>query len=134
MHVRTITSHETRTRSAGFWLWGWAMLLVVLLSAAPTGGAPRTQWLGSAFDPATTSVTTGPKRPKVDILVKKAADDEPYTFVPVPTPLLAAPARPADLRGISTAARPATFARSFQAAATVSPLAGSHAARAPPVA
>ena len=43
-------------------LWGWAMLLIVLLSAAPTGGALRTQAFGSAFDPATYSVTTGPRR------------------------------------------------------------------------
>ncbi len=47
-------------------LWGWAMLLVVLLSAAPTGGQPRTRHLGSAFDPATLSVVLSPKQPRLN--------------------------------------------------------------------
>jgi len=59
--------HEQARRSpAAFLLWGWTMLLVVLLSAAPTGGQPRTRLLGSAFDPATVSVVLSPKQSRVN--------------------------------------------------------------------
>ena len=54
--------HEERSRSLRFLLWGWAMLLVVLLSAAPTGAQPRTRYVGSAFDPASVSVGLSPKK------------------------------------------------------------------------
>jgi hypothetical protein len=56
------------------------MLLVVLLSAAPTGGQPGTRLVGSAFDPATVSVVVSPKKPRfasstTSLLKKKPADD-----------------------------------------------------------
>lgn len=44
---------------------GWAMLLVVLISAVPTTGQARTRLIGSAFDPATYSVVVSPKKPRV---------------------------------------------------------------------
>ena len=56
-----------------FNLWGWATFLVVLLSAAPTGGALRTQWIGSAFDPASYSLTTGAKRFRAPTELRKEA-------------------------------------------------------------
>jgi hypothetical protein len=40
------------------------MLLVVLLSAVPTGGQARSRLVGSAFDPTTVSVALSPKQPK----------------------------------------------------------------------
>jgi hypothetical protein len=49
----------------GFLVWGWATLLVVLVSAAPDGGAPGSREIGSAFDPATPSVAVGPQQPRV---------------------------------------------------------------------
>jgi len=58
------TQQQARRSPAAFMLWGWAMLLVVLLSAAPGGGQPRTLLLGSAFDPATVSVVLNPKKPR----------------------------------------------------------------------
>jgi hypothetical protein len=58
----------------GFLVWGWAMLLVILLSAAPTGAQSRTRLVGSAFDLATTSVVVSPKRPKAAISVKRTDD------------------------------------------------------------
>jgi len=62
-----ILHHERARRGpAAFLLWGWAMLLVVLLSAAPTGGQPRTRLLGSAFDPATVSVVLSPKQSRLE--------------------------------------------------------------------
>jgi hypothetical protein len=57
---------RARRHPAAFLLWGWAMLLVVLLSAAPTGGPPRTRLLGSAFDPASVSVVLSPKQVRVN--------------------------------------------------------------------
>lgn len=47
-----------------FALWVVAMLLVVLLSAMPSGGQARTRLVGSAFDPTTVSVALSPKQPK----------------------------------------------------------------------
>ena len=41
-----------------------AMLVVVLLSAMPTGGQARSRLIGSAFDPTTVSVALSPKQPK----------------------------------------------------------------------
>ena len=59
------TLDDPRKRRFALLLWGWAMLLVVLLSAAPTGGQPRTRTTGSAFDPATFSVVLRPKQPRL---------------------------------------------------------------------
>jgi hypothetical protein len=63
---------QARRGPAAFLLWGWAMLLVVLLSAAPTGGPPRTRLLGSAFDPATITVVLSPKQPRYDASTSSA--------------------------------------------------------------
>ncbi|MFM2302438.1 MAG: hypothetical protein RLZZ84_2174 [Pseudomonadota bacterium] len=45
---------------ARFLAWGWAMLVVILLSAAPTRAQPGTALIGSAFDPATQAVALRP--------------------------------------------------------------------------
>lgn len=67
------------------------MLFVVLLSAAPTGGAPRTQLVGSAFDPATVSVVLNPKSPKAKAAIVAARDGLPNPGLDSP-PVLAATA------------------------------------------
>lgn len=54
-----------RLNRLAFVAWSWAILLVILVSAAPDGGAPGSRALGSAFDPATVSVTVGPQQPRV---------------------------------------------------------------------
>ena len=54
-----------RTRLRAFPLWARLMLLVVLLSAAPTSAQPRTRLVGSAFDPASVSVVVRPKNSRV---------------------------------------------------------------------
>jgi hypothetical protein len=56
------TLSQAKRSPAAFMLWGWTMLLVVLLSAAPTGAQPRSSFLGSAFDPSTVSVVLSPKQ------------------------------------------------------------------------
>jgi hypothetical protein len=76
MMGRETTLAAIRPRAA-FSLWGWAMLLVIMLSAAPTGGALRTQVFGSAFDPATYSVTTAPKRQSPLAEIQRVTGDEP---------------------------------------------------------
>ena len=48
-------------------LWGWFMVVVVLLSAAPTGGQPRTRLVGSAFDPASISVAVRPSQTRLTL-------------------------------------------------------------------
>lgn len=60
--IRIGNPRRARRHPAAFLLWGWAMLLVVLLSAAPTEGPPRSRLLGSAFDPASVSVVLSPKQ------------------------------------------------------------------------
>lgn len=62
-----------RLNRLGFLAWGWAMLLVIAVSAAPDGGAPGSRLVGSAFDPATASVMVGPQQPRV---VLAATNDE----------------------------------------------------------
>ena len=50
-----IGDHPSRSGSSHrpvFAPWAWLMLVVVLLSAAPINGQPRTRLVGSAFDPA----------------------------------------------------------------------------------
>lgn len=42
-------------------VWQWLTLLVVLLSAVPSGALPGMRAVGSAFDPAAASVAIGPK-------------------------------------------------------------------------
>jgi len=55
-------------RPIRFMLWSWLTLLVVLLSAAPSGEQTRTRPVGSAFDPTTASVAVNPKQPKAKAL------------------------------------------------------------------
>ena len=45
--------------------WAWLMLVVVLLSAAPINGQPRTRLVGSAFDPASVSVVVRPGKTRL---------------------------------------------------------------------
>ena len=98
MIERSASSAPPRHRAA-FWLWGWAMLLVIMLSAAPTGGALRTQLFGSAFDPATYSVTTAPKRhaspAELQTESKGEPDEAPALDYPQPVDALAFVAAPA---------------------------------------
>ena len=64
------THRPDHGRQAAFLLWGWAMVLLVLLSAAPTSAQPRTRLVGSAFDPATVSVAVSPKKADPEATVK----------------------------------------------------------------
>lgn len=59
-------SHSTSCQPSqrGFALCAVAMLLVVLLSALPSGAQARSRLVGSAFDPTTVSVALSPKQPK----------------------------------------------------------------------
>ncbi|OYW45135.1 MAG: hypothetical protein B7Z08_06110 [Sphingomonadales bacterium 32-68-7] len=75
-------------------LWGWGLVLLVLFSAAPTGGPPRTRLVGSAFDPATVSVALSPRETKLKDLLKSAPSDEPDE-VEAERPFLIAAALPA---------------------------------------
>lgn len=47
--------------------WAWLMLVVVLLSAAPLNGQPRTRLVGSAFDPASVSVVVRPGKARLHL-------------------------------------------------------------------
>jgi len=82
MNGRTNHPHGRKPQPA-HWLWGcWVMLLVVLLSAAPTGAQPRTRLVGSAFDPSTISVAVSPKPLKADPWLKKARGKRPGEGTP----------------------------------------------------
>ncbi|GEM_PF-1747298 len=84
-------------------LLGWLILLVVVLSAAPTGGEPRTRLIGSAFDPASVSVALN-RKPQTLAAHAQAGDDgergrpEPPTMVAsaAPQQRTAAPAQTID--------------------------------------
>ncbi len=81
-------------------LWGWALLLLVLLSAAPTGAQAGTRVVGSAFDPSTVSVTVAPNKRDDSVWVKKLRWNGPADDAPDLSPRLfliapAAIARPA---------------------------------------
>ena len=115
-----------------FLLSGWAILLVVLMSATPAGEQIRLRAVGSAFDPATAAVALGPKKQKVEArqVASSRADREvdgpdfaPLRAILPPVELL----RPADLAGQQT------FARVGFVAAPVKPLARPQSARAPPL-
>jgi hypothetical protein len=110
------------------------MLLVVLLSAMPTGGAPRTLVVGSAFDPASMAVSLGPKRALIkpgaagaDKLRNRAAPAAHSFAAPRPWPGLAALAVP-------PSARPQPSWSDFRRHSPAGAGAASHAARAPPAA
>jgi hypothetical protein len=49
------------------------MLLVILISAAPDGGAPGSRPIGSAFDPATSAVAVARKHSRIAAI--SLADD-----------------------------------------------------------
>jgi hypothetical protein len=65
MNGRSNKNCDRKTQRA-FLLWSWAMLLVILLSAAPTTAQPRSRIVGSAFDPSTTCVAISPNKLKFD--------------------------------------------------------------------
>lgn len=66
-------------------------LLVVLLSAAPTGEQAFTRLVGSAFDPAAASVALGPKlsKTKAPAIVKRTTEDS--ELAPPPALVWSAP-------------------------------------------
>lgn len=92
----------------------WLALVTALLSSLMFGGVPRTTALGSAFNPATTTVALQPSRAQPRIVAESVRrDDEPasgqgdaiaaapvlvvpatpsYGLPPPPKPLTAAPA------------------------------------------
>lgn len=92
--IRTSCPTGAARRPWTAFLWGWGLVLVVLLSAAPTGGAPRTRMVGSAFDPATVSEALNPRQPKLKAALKQAARGEPGKFLPDPQGDLAVVAVP----------------------------------------
>jgi hypothetical protein len=129
MMGRSANLAASRSRAA-FSLWGWATLLVIMLSAAPTGGAMRTQVFGSAFDPATYSVTTAPKRQPPLSQVQAENRDEPDEAPALDHPqLVDALARPAPLLGqVRADGPPLVLDRDI----AVPLIADNRAARAPP--
>jgi len=119
-------------RFTAFWPWGWAMLLVVLLSAAPTGNQVHIRAVGSAFDPAAVAVAMNPKKlqlgsPKAQAVGDKRTDTSAGLALDrdlsVAHPLLVLPAAGIDRL---------VFAAGFRAAVPAHPLAYARAARAPP--
>ncbi len=76
MHGRRSTFFR-RGGNMPFVLWGWAMLVVVVLSATPTSAHPRSRLIGSAFDPATVSVVVSPRKARPDEWTRKPPEDDP---------------------------------------------------------
>lgn len=72
-----IPSDRDRTGNTAFLLWGWALLLLVLLSAAPTAAQPAPRLVGSAFDPTTASVTIAPSKRDSSVAVRKLRWNDP---------------------------------------------------------
>lgn len=116
-----------------FALWCWAMLLVVLMSAAPTSGHVRTRLIGSAFDPASVSVALNTKQTKArSVSAQRQQDGLPDEWQGRPS----LPAVTTGASGLTSTAAPIRTA-SAPAAASVSPTyAGifprANGARAPP--
>lgn len=109
--------------------WAWAMLLVILISAAPDGGAPGSRSIGSPFDPATSGVAVSRQHSRLAAMVT-AGDIRPALPVMGASGVAILPA----LASFDFAAsRPFRFSHSQ---ATVYPRsrAGAHGARAPPAA
>ena len=76
-----LSRSESGNRPA-FAPWAWLMLVVVLLSAAPINGQPRTRLVGSAFDPASVSVVVRPGKTRLhanaaSLEKRKTPDSEP---------------------------------------------------------
>ena len=93
-------AHRMR-RLTAFAVLGWAMLLVVVLSAAPSGAEPRMRLIGSAFDPSSVSVALNrrPANPVKARLIQAAGDKGQAGDAPGAPPMLAvahgaAPVRP----------------------------------------
>lgn len=84
-----------------FLLWGWALLLLVLFSAAPTAAQPMARSVGSAFDPSTVSVTVGPSKRDESGWIKKLRSNDADGDAPdrSATPLLAANVHDAQVAG-----------------------------------
>lgn len=86
-HFRHRMTRDNSSRSESgnrpaFAPWAWLMLVVVLLSAAPINGQPRSRLVGSAFDPASVSVVVRPGKtrlhsPSASVEKRKAPDSEP---------------------------------------------------------
>ncbi|MFL9842693.1 hypothetical protein ABS767_17110 [Sphingomonas sp. ST-64] len=99
----------TRTiRDAALWL----ALLVALASSLLSGGMPRTTALGSAFNPATTSVVLKPIRPAPRVTAEVVRrDDGPAAGSDTTAAMGLAPARteavrPAHMRVAARASTP----------------------------
>ncbi|KHL26157.1 hypothetical protein PK98_06525 [Croceibacterium mercuriale] len=123
---------SNRIRPTAFLLWGWALLLLVLLSAAPTGAQPCARLIGSAFDPSTVSVTVRPSTREESTGIKLRwagpTDDAPD----LPPRLLATLDLAAASQAFVSAQELPDIA--VPAPASVSgPLSRSHPARAPPI-
>jgi len=98
------TLHGPKRRRPVFQFWGWTMLLVVLLCSAAASGQPRTRLIGSAFDPATTSVALNPKQPRMAAKINKSAGgDLPDKGTVDPQPVIAIVAGPPHTAGRSQA-------------------------------
>lgn len=108
------------------------MLLVVLLSAAPTGGQVRSRLVGSAFDPASVSVALYPKQPKAKAVAKVANGGLPASEADGPPlhPGTAGVLQPLPALHLDRAPLPAPLPVTL-ARAGLSPKA--HGARAPPL-
>jgi len=107
------------------------MVLVVLLSAAPTGGQVRIQPVGSAFDPTTAAVAVSPKRHKLHAVIAEADRDDRDAPLAGDVPALAATV--AGLARADVFSGRAQFAPIRRIVARTNPLASSHPARAPPL-
>lgn len=107
------------------------MLLVVLLSAVPSGEQARTRLVGSAFDPATVSVALTPKQPKTKAAVQAERRRLPeLAFGKAPFLLAIASAGAVPFAGYSLVA-PVGFVRPAPFPASRS-LTRAHGPRAPP--
>ncbi len=107
------------------------MLLVILISAAPDGGAPGSRPIGSAFDPATSAVAVARKNPRVAAMA--LADDERPPPPLVGASGLAAPALPT-IASLNYPVSPPQRVAHSRAAGDPRSLTRAHGARAPPVA
>jgi len=106
------------------------MLLVVLLSAAPTGGQLQVRAIGSAFAPATSAVTVSPKRARVDAVTTKTDRKDGDAGNP---PLKAATAPAASLAHAGFLAAATAFAPDLPVPPPARLLALQYPARAPPL-
>ena len=132
MLLRSVRDRGAR-RPLSLLLWGWLMLAVVLLSAMPASGAPRTRWIGSAFDPATISVALSPRIPKAQASAAKLEKKRPvdHHIGSPPGPLCGASSA---IARRAIAGQRHEFGWSGHAATSHRPLVRANAPRAPPAA